>query len=224
MKKGRIVTIINWLLLYSIPIFLLMVNVKEEKIDATKVAKKLSTSILIEFKEKQNQNQKDNQQVPTEEVQLEEKDIEKEKKEELQINKEETIKQEETKKIEPVVEEVKNDIITSYSGSLSFYHANCVGCSGITSTGVDVSDGKLYYDDHTYGKVRIIAAGPEIKKWSIVRIKNSSLGKDVLAIVLDRGGNIGCDRKFIIDVLTNSSESKGGIENNVTVDVIRQGK
>ena len=115
------------------------------------------------------------------------------------------------------------NILATYQGNMSFYQANCTDCSGITSTGIDISDGRLYYQDHTYGNVRIVAAGQEIKKWSIVRIKNSSLGSSVLAIVLDRGGSIGVGKTFLIDMLTNSNENKDGVDRNITVEVLRNG-
>ena len=107
---------------------------------------------------------------------------------------------------------------------MSFYNANCRGCSGVTSTGTDISDGRLYYYDSNYGNLRIIAAGPEIKKWSIVRLKNTSFGNNTLAIVLDRGGAIGEGRTFLIDMLTNKQEGKDGVERNVVVEVLRDGK
>lgn len=220
MRKNRIITIMNWLLLYSIPIILLTVQIKIDKIDSKILTKKLSTSIFINYKEEEKKQKKEYEQ---EKQEIEEENKSNQEQEKITISPKD---KEEKKELlsTSVVEEIKNDVIASYSGSISFYNANCVGCSGITSTGIDVSDGRLYYQDKTYGNVRIIAAGNEIKKWSIVRIKNSSLGKDSLAIVLDRGGDIGQGKKFIIDVLTNSNENKGGVEKNITVEVIREGK
>lgn len=221
MKKNKLIVIINWSLLFAIPITLLTVNVKQDVISKKMSTKKLSTSIMF------NTN-KSNPTIATEvkDEQKEEVIVEEEKKQkptekqEIKEEKQEVKKEEETV---PVIEE-KSDVIKSYTGKMSFYNANCRGCSGVTSTGTDISDGKLFFSDSSYGNVRIIAAGLEIPKWSIVRLKNTSLGNNVLAIVLDRGGAIGEGKTFLIDMLTNSSENKGGVEKNIVVEVIREGK
>ena len=158
---------------------------------------------------------------------IEEQEEVKEEVKKVEVTKEtpkEEIKEEQKEVVSQPVYEEKSDVLKSYTGKMSFYNANCTGCSGITSTGIDVSDGRLYYYDNNYGNVRIIAAGPEIKKWSIVRLKNTSLGSNTLAIVLDRGGAIGEGRTFLIDMLTNNQEGKGGVEKGVVVEVLRDGK
>ena len=229
MKKGRIIFIINWCLLFLLPITLLNVNVKTNTINSTVVTKKLNTNLFNKIEEVEAvieeksiiEENIEQEKVVKEIIKKETKNIE-----EIPVIKKEEVKKEEIK-VEKPVESPKEEItdaIDTYTGKMSFYNANCNGCSGITATGVDVSDGKLYYNDKTYGNVRIIAAGSEIPKWSIVRLKNTSLGKDVLAIVLDRGGAIGLGKTFLIDMLTNSNENKGGVEKNIVVEVIRKGK
>lgn len=222
-KKFKFVNIINWALLFSMPIMLLTVNVKTKTLKSTVQTKNLSTSLFSKVEE---------EQIKEESSDEEEKNVEEVENNTVSIATKNNVVKKETPVVEekkeevvdstPVVEE-KSDVLATYSGKMSFYNANCTGCSGITSTGVDVSDGRVTYQDGQYGNVRIIAAGTEIKKWSIVRIKNSALGNNVLAIVLDRGGSIGTGKKFLIDMLTNSNEHYDGT-NNVVVEVLRNGK
>ena len=224
MKKNKLIVILNWSLLFALPITLLTVNVETNKTSAKISPKKLSTSIMFK-------TEKSNAIVATkiDEVdnKIEEQEEVKEEVKKVEVTKEtpkEEIKEEQKEVVSQPVYEEKSDVLKSYTGKMSFYNANCTGCSGITSTGIDVSDGRLYYYDNNYGNVRIIAAGPEIKKWSIVRLKNTSLGSNTLAIVLDRGGAIGEGRTFLIDMLTNNQEGKGGVEKGVVVEVLRDGK
>lgn len=223
MKKFT--NVINWGLLFSIPILLLTVNINTKTIDSNVDTKELATSLVAktELEEVKAIEQTSAEDISEKEEQIQVK--------EQQVKKQEEQKEEVTTSVEPakpeekveIKEEKPSDVIATYTGTMSYYYANCTGCSGITSTGVDVSDGRVYYHDNTYGNVRIIAAGTEIPKWSIVRLKNTSFGTNTLAIVLDRGGAIGVGKTFLIDMLTNSTENKGGIE-NVTVEVIRKGK
>lgn len=228
MKKNKLIVILNWSLLFALPITLLTVNVETNKTSAKISPKKLSTSIMFKTEKSNaivatNIDEVDNKIEEQEEVKKEVKKVEVTKETQKEETKEE-IKEEQKEVVSQPVYEEKSDVLKSYTGKMSFYNANCTGCSGITSTGIDVSDGRLYYYDNNYGNVRIIAAGPEIKKWSIVRLKNTSLGSNTLAIVLDRGGAIGEGRTFLIDMLTNNQEGKGGVEKGVVVEVLRDGK
>ena len=224
MKKNKLIVIFNWSLLFVLPIILLTVNVETNKTSAKISPKELSTSIMFKTEKSNaivatNIDEVDNKIEEQEEVKEEVKKVEVTK----ETQKEE-IKEEQKEVVSQPVYEEKSDVLKSYTGKMSFYNANCTGCSGITSTGIDVSDGRLYYYDNNYGNVRIIAAGPEIKKWSIVRLMNTSLGSNVLAIVLDIGGAIGEGRTFLIDMLTNSDEKKDGLQKDIVVEVIRDGK
>ena len=227
MKKNKLIVIFNWSLLFVLPIILLTVNVETNSTTSKIFPKELSTSLMFNTDKSNaivatNIDKVDNE-IEEQEVKEEAKKVETTKeiiKEEIDEN----ISEEEKEIVQQPVYEEKSDVLKSYTGKMSFYNANCTGCSGITSTGIDVSDGRLYYYDNNYGNVRIIAAGPEIKKWSIVRLKNTSLGSNILAIVLDRGGAIGEGRTFLIDMLTNSDEKKDGVEKDIVVEVIRDGK
>lgn len=246
MKKSKFVVFINWILLFSLPVILMTSNIETSKVNTKQDVKNLSTNLFTKVEEKANKENKqkidiidDNSDSEDDFLQEVEDKETKIKEEQAKIEKQEEINSELAENSEPVniptenptppiveevIEEVKSDVLATYSGNMSFYYANCTGCSGITSTGVDVSDGSIYYNDKQYGNVRIIAAGTEIKKWSIVRIKNSSLGGSVLAIVLDRGGDIGQNKRFLVDMLTNTSESRGGVDRGITVEVLRSGK
>lgn len=233
MKKVKILSVINWILLFSIPGILLTANIKVDTIDSSFAAKNLNTNLfkkVEEIKIDTNQEEKEEETSVVEEVDNSDTDIKESTKNVEESNTIEEIKP--VEEVKPVVKEEKVEEqpspqvpnLTTYTGNSSYYRANCSGCSGYTSSGLNVNDGRLYYSDPTYGNVRIIAAGREIPLYSIVRVNNTSLGNNVLAIVLDRGGNIGTGRKFIIDILTNSSESKGGVERGVVVEVLRSGK
>ena len=227
MKKELFLSVINWLLVFSIPGILLTANIDNNTINSNINVKNLNTSLFqkiidndivdkknIDEEKKESEEIEEIPVIKNEEIKVETK------KEEKQVVTEPEKKQEE----EPPKEEKKSDVIATYSGKASYYTANCYGCGGYTSSGLNVSDGRLYYNDSVYGNVRIIAAGREIPLYSIVRLSNTKVGSDVLAIVLDRGGDIGEGRVFLIDILTNSQESFGGVDKGVKVEVLRNGK
>ncbi len=118
---------------------------------------------------------------------------------------------------------VGKSFIDSFTASITGYGPDCYGCSGKVSSGQDVRNGNIYYEDSKYGKLRIIAADNKYPFGSIFRISNSNaLVEPTLAIVLDRGGAIKGNK---IDLLY---ESQSSIPNNVTqkditIDVVRLG-
>lgn len=232
MKKNKFIVFINWILLFSLPAILMTSNIKTDQVKSNHETKNLATSLFSKVEEKsQNEIVIDSESFE----EADETEIEEEQEQQKPIKEEQPIEE----KVEPVVseppkvEEVKevikeepaSDVLATYTGNMSFYYATCRGCTGFTRVGgYDVRDGKLYYPDKQYGNVRIVAAGSEISNWSIIRIKNSSMGDSILAIVLDRGSDIGQNRKFLIDMLTNTTEAKGGVNRNITVEVLRNGK
>ena len=46
MKKNKIITFLNWTLLFSLPLILLTVNVKKDEVSKDILPKKLSTSLM----------------------------------------------------------------------------------------------------------------------------------------------------------------------------------
>ena len=103
---------------------------------------------------------------------------------------------------------------------LTHYGPDCKGCSGNTASGYKVNN-TIYYNDSSYGKLRIVAMCSNIPLYSVIKIHNYKLGGDVTAIVLDRG--VGCST---IDLLVESERksSQLGIQNNVSIDILRRGK
>jgi len=140
-------------------------------------------------------------------------------------------KEEQVKNNKPIVEETVNIIDTSSYAvlsqeiiNLSHYGHDCYGCtSGYTASGYYVGDGKIYYQDPTFGSVRVIAADNKYPLGTIVRIGYHS--GNITAIVLDRGGGIGDGKNFQVDLLTssNSEAYKLGIVNNTSLEVLRLG-
>lgn len=134
---------------------------------------------------------------------------------EINIFKEAQIKEE---KIEPV--------LATYKGMITAYGPDCVGCkTGRTASGYNVSNGNIYYNDKKYGKVRIVAADKSLPFGTIVRIKNLSIfNEPILAIVLDRGGAIGFNKKVYFDLLYKSEkETLTFGKREATFEVLRRG-
>lgn len=80
-----------------------------------------------------------------------------------------------------------------FTGTLTGYGPDCVGCSGIVACAPhpDVRNNNIYYNDKEYGKIRILAADRSIPCGSIIKISNFKfIGDDFYGIVLDRGGSI----------------------------------
>lgn len=142
-------------------------------------------------------------------------------------------KTEEKPKIEstPKVEEVVNIIDTSgfavlsqETVNVSHYGHDCYGCTtGYTASGYYVGDGRIYYQDATFGSVRVVAADLKYPLGTIIRIGYK--GSTITAIVLDRGGAIGDDKRFQIDLLAqnNNKAYELGIVENTSLEVLRLG-
>ncbi len=81
-----------------------------------------------------------------------------------------------------------------FNGTLTGYGPDCPGCLGMVycKPNPNVLNGKIYYNDKTYGKIRILAADYSIPCGSIVKISNFKFieGDSFYGIVLDRGSAI----------------------------------
>lgn len=119
--------------------------------------------------------------------------------------------------VEEVVNVPANEILT---GKMSGYGPDCIGCSGYLANGTYVGGGNIYYDDSEYGRVRIVAGDKKFKFGTIVRINDS-----MLAIVLDRGGSIGVEKKFMFDLLYESEAeaNRNGVSSNTKFEILRNG-
>ena len=114
---------------------------------------------------------------------------------------------------------VKTNNNNSNGFRLTHYGYDCCK-TGRTATGYDISK-TIYYNDATYGKVRIVATCSKYPLYSIIKIKDYKLGGDTLAIVLDRG--VGCGT-IDLAVKNEKTASKYGIQKNVQIEVLRNGR
>ena len=122
----------------------------------------------------------------------------------------------------------KDVVIEVLVGSMSGYGPDCYGCtSGLTASGKYVGNGNIYYDDPTYGTIRIVAADASYPFGTIVKISNVDLynNEPFYAIVLDRGGDIGKGRRFLFDLLFASEKETHqlGVDYNVNYEIVRLG-
>ena len=112
---------------------------------------------------------------------------------------------------EVVVEEVKEEEIVSvttstpnevndavFVGKMTGYGADCIGCSGVGALSCRAADGSRhtltengeYYNDATYGTVRIVAAAlDKFPCGTIVKVDHPALGT-FYAVVMDTGGSM----------------------------------
>ena len=142
------------------------------------------------------------------------------------IQKEVSEKQEskENTKQDTVIEKVeKHDVLEDFTGRLTAYGSDCNGCSTKTSSGFDISK-SIYYQDKDYGKIRILAGDRKYPYGTIVKLKIDAK-TEIFGIVLDRGGNIGIDKKFQFDLLfeTEKEALKFGSKQNVIFEILRLG-
>ena len=125
-----------------------------------------------------------------------------------------------TKKTTKKVIKTTKQITTMKEGTykLTHYGWDCKGCGGDTSSGYNVRN-TIYYNDSTYGKLRIVAM-KNLPLYSVIKIKNYD-GIDIIAIVLDRGVGSG-----VIDLLVQneSTASKLGIRKNIEIELLRSGR
>lgn len=164
-----------------------------------------------------------------------------EEKETLEPNKEtNTLPKQEEKVIDTIKEEIpkeevkeetpKNEevVIETLIGTLVGYGPDCVGCiSNRTASGYYIGEGNIYYDDASYGKVRIVAGDYSYPFGTIVKISNVDYFNDVpfYAIVLDRGGDIGKNKKHLFDLLfaKEIDAYPMGKEINIKYEIVRLG-
>ena len=121
--------------------------------------------------------------------------------------------------------EPEDAVISTVVGNLTGYGPDCYGCGGKTSTGFDLRE-TVYYEDSTYGIVRIVAADKSFPFYSIIRISNVPGMDPFLAIVLDRGGNVGYGKGTLFDLAfaTEKDPNILGLTRNVTFELLRSGK
>lgn len=123
---------------------------------------------------------------PTEEEKVEEK-------EEVVV---EEAKEEENVSVTTSTPDESNDAI--FVGKMTGYGADCIGCSGTGALSCRAADGSRhtltengeYYNDATYGTVRIVAAAlDKFPCGTIVKVDHPALGT-FYAVVMDTGGSM----------------------------------
>lgn len=139
-----------------------------------------------------------------------------------------------------VATEVTGDAIDVFTGTVTAYGPDCVGCvSGLTSTGYrvgEVIDGTVHsttitYEDAEYGKLRILAAAPaKFKYGTVIRITGPRIDGEIMGIVLDTGiamRQAWTNGEILIDLLFPSESNQEvydfGRQRNVTFEVLRYG-
>lgn len=218
------------------------------------ISTSLASSLLTEKEDKINL---DVEEKPENEQVKEEVEVKTETKEEIRVEVKEEIKEvikEEPKqeiieevKEEPKQEETKpNDVtikgeykpnlavletievLETYVGKMTAYGPDCYGCtSGRTASGQYVMDGNIYYNDPTFGNIRIVAADKTIPFGSIIRISGLNIFPEpILAIVLDRGGMIGFaeGKHSYFDLLYKSEKDAASFGRpTATFELLRRG-
>ena len=131
-----------------------------------------------------------------------------------------------------VIQENQNNIykqgtynpLFTFKGELTGYVGDCPLCTGYLACPprTNVLKKGIYYNDKTYGTVRIVASSRRYPCGTILRFKVGKLSDEpIIAIVLDRG--VGGD---VLDLLTESEEyaiKHVGRVKNLKVEVLREG-
>lgn len=145
----------------------------------------------------------------------------------VEVPKEE-VKVEEQVEVKEEIKEEQESIIETLVGNLVGYGPDCYGCTSFkTASGKYIGEGNIYFEDATYGKVRIVAGDYSYPFGTIVKISNVDFYNDepFYAVVLDRGGNIGKNKKFLFDLLFASEKEAYslGKEINIKFEIMRLG-
>ena len=109
---------------------------------------------------------------------------------------------------------------STFTGTMSGYGSDI---GDLTASEYNISE-TIYYEDSTYGSLRILASDKCIPFGTVIEVSNSKIGS-FKAIVLDRGGNIGFDRLYDFDLLFETSREamNYGSSLNATFKILRVG-
>lgn len=221
MKK--IITIFNILIVSVVSFNLYTTNTTEVIFKQTTNNNKYDYIAYNEIIEEEHEVEEETIEVKIDETVPEKTEVKKEVV--TVVEKQEPIK-EKIKKEEVKVNNTEN-ILETLNGSMSGYGPDCYGCtSNRVASGYYVGEGNIYYEDKTYGKVRIVAGDKKYPLGTIVKIGSSKVSNEpIIAIVLDRGGNIGINKKFTFDLLfaTEKEASKYGVSKNIKFEILRLG-
>lgn len=116
------------------------------------------------------------------------------------------------------------DPIYTFVGELTGYSGDCPLCSGYLACPprTNVLEKGIYYDDKTYGNIRIVASSKNYPCGSVIRFKVNKLSDEpIIAIVLDRGVG-GNDIDLLTEDETYAIKNIGRVK-NITFEVLRNG-
>ena len=153
-----------------------------------------------------------------------------------------TVKAIESSRIIPTIEEEIEEVVTEYIlvtnteeisnnkgkkqefiGTITGYGPDCIGCSGVLACPPhqNALNNNIYYNDVTYGNIRILAADPSIPCGSIIKVSNYD-NKEFYGIVLDRGRDI---QGLTMDLLFESENTTSylGRRYNINFKIERWG-
>lgn len=175
-------------------------------------------------------------------VKAEEQVVKEEIKEE--IKEEEIVREEVIQEVEEDKYFMNNQIINTYTGTLTGYGPDCYGCGNRVTNKVSTASGyhianivdgniepafTITYTDSEYGEVRILAGDSTLPYKTIVRVIVPN-EEPIIGIVLDRGSTVGfenCRSKngclTTFDLLYETEGSARGKLNNVVFDILRIG-
>ena len=238
MKKiaAKIITISSQLLVTSVFLFLLFsgenTNNKSVVVDNNNFNKMADKTLFLFKSLDETKKEEEDSNVIVELTSVDEKEeLSENVKDEdnnLEVNKEEvkeeTIEKEESNVIPLTPDFIDRVAIETFTGNLTGYGPDCVGCGGKTSTGYDLTQ-NIYYEDAEFGIVRIVAADKYFPFYSIIRISGVPGMDSFLAIVLDRGGNVGFDKGTLFDLAFSTEKDPNilGLTRNVKFEVLRSG-
>ena len=161
-----------------------------------------------------------------------------------EIKEEEIVKEEVIQEVEEGKYFMNNQIINTYTGTLTGYGPDCYGCGNRVTNKVSTASGyhianivdgniepafTITYTDSEYGEVRILAGDSTLPYKTIVRVTVPN-EEPIIGIVLDRGSTVGfenCRSKngclTTFDLLYETESSARGKLNNVVFDILRIG-
>ncbi len=115
-----------------------------------------------------------------------------------------------------------SSVITTYNGPMTAYGPDCAGCGGMVAHGEYVGEGNIYYNDATFGRIRIVAGDWSLPFGTVVRITGIA-GSPIIAIVLDRGGAISFNNIYF-DLLYESEQAASSFGRPyATFEILRSG-
>ncbi len=214
--KTSLCGILDFLLIGCLGILFCNHTLIEESTNTASSSKYLPSRYLV-YEEVKEQEEEAVEEVVEEVIEEPTKEVIEEEKVELEVTEEVIVEQEEPEAV-----------LETLIGSMSGYGPDCIGCtSNKTASGYYVGEGNIYYQDPTYGKVRILAGDSKYPFYTIVRINDANLSDEpILGIVLDRGSAIGIGKKYMFDLLYASEKDAAtlGVSSNVTFEILRIGK